>query len=234
MGATVQALSESKLADHTLKGSRSSWRGSRLTLVACFQVGGERFPLKVLVDTGSEHCLIRPEIVHSSCFNVAKRPIRFVAANNSAMEGGNLEVEGVLCFHGKESESKSFREFQFPVAFYLAGITVDAIISYRWLAEQGMVVNPRRHGLSFLGETGAGWLAGEGPNAKFPPAYLQNEVASSSSDECPPSSSTSQCCDVHGSVGGMVYPPTPKFFALWTCVLVREVWQKCSKNSAMG
>ena len=157
------------------------------------------------MDTGSEHCLIRPGIVESGCFRVAKRPIRFVAANNSAMEGGNLEVEGMLCFHGKESESKKVREFRFSITFYLAEITVDAILSYRWLAEQGMTVNPRRHGLSFVGEAGVGWLSGESLNARYPPSNQLMEVvssSSSSSDDSPPSSSTSQCCNVHGSVGG--------------------------------
>ena len=35
---------------------------------------------------------------------------------------------------------------------YTANITVQAIISYKWLADQNFMVHPRRHGLYFQDE----------------------------------------------------------------------------------
>ena len=79
------------------------------------------------------------------------------------MIGGDREVVGNLCFRAKDTDSRESVELRFPVAFYEASILVDAIVSYAWLAEHGICINPRRHGLMCWGTQGMQWVSGEKP-----------------------------------------------------------------------
>ena len=47
-----------------------------------------------------------------------------------------------------------------PAHFYEANIAVQAVISYGWLANQGLMVNPRRHGLFYSDKTSVVFLPG--------------------------------------------------------------------------
>jgi hypothetical protein len=48
-----------------------------------------------------------------------------------------------------------------PIKFYEAEIGLDAIFSYQWLAENNLIVNPRRHVLLFHDREGAVWIPGQ-------------------------------------------------------------------------
>ena len=59
---------------------------------------GMQIPIKMLVDTGSQVNLIKKGIVHDSLFRVSKNPVKFIAANQQVVSGGQRELEGQFFF----------------------------------------------------------------------------------------------------------------------------------------
>ena len=60
-----------------------------------------------------------------------------------------MGVAGTAVLFGKELDTKRTTEIHCPIHFYEANITAQIIISYAWLAEQNLMVNPRRNSLYF-------------------------------------------------------------------------------------
>ena len=71
------------------------------------------------------------------------------AADATNLQGGHMGVAGTAVLFGKELDTKRTTEIHCPIHFYEASITAQAIISYAWLAEQNLMVNPRRNSLYF-------------------------------------------------------------------------------------
>ena len=66
----------------------------------------------------------------------------------------SLMVEGV------EQDTSVRNVFSLSFKAYDAPIDVDAILSYEWLARQGVVVHPRRHGIVIERDNTSFWVAG--------------------------------------------------------------------------
>lgn len=91
--------------------------------------------------------LLPPECTHPN-----KRPITMTAADSTKLSGGQTGVTGVIILGGADVYTKRSVEVRCPVHFYEADIAAQAKLSYRWLASQNLIVNPRRHGLGFEDE----------------------------------------------------------------------------------
>ena len=130
-GSTVCTQYSDVYATNPARSSRKGNSHSRLMVPMVLRVGEGELQLRTLIDTGSEHNLIRTGVVDGSWLQPARRHITFLAANGSPLAGGAKEVIGDLCMIGRETESPGPLELRFPIALYEANIPVDAIISYR-------------------------------------------------------------------------------------------------------
>ena len=63
-------------------------------------------PVQALIDTGSEVNLIRQGLLLAKSFRPTANPVTFLAANQTMVEGGRLEVEGKLLMEGCEVDTK--------------------------------------------------------------------------------------------------------------------------------
>ena len=104
-------------------------------------------PIKVLVDTGAEVCLIRRGIIPPHFFQRASKPCRLATADHRVLQGGDKELCCTLHFHAFEVDSRKHIGVKCYAQFLEADISADAILSYEWLAHYNFMVNPRRHGL---------------------------------------------------------------------------------------
>ncbi len=112
-------------------------------------VDGRKYPLIAHVDTGAEVNIIRTGILPHQSLQHDSHPLTFKGADYTCLKGGNLCVIGVGEVVGHDIESQRNVHFQGAIHMYEANITVQAIISYKWLTDQNFWVNPRRHGLYF-------------------------------------------------------------------------------------
>ena len=76
------------------------------------------------------------------------------------MEGGLVEVDGVMVLGGTDIDTGRAASVECPVAFYDAPIGVECILSYGWLAKHGIDVRCKRHGLEVAGPSGPIWVPG--------------------------------------------------------------------------
>ena len=110
--------------------------------------------IQALVDTGSDINLIRRNLVPAFCLDQCARHMQIMAANNMDMGGNHRLFNGHLIISGKPPEPHLPRELEIPLKAYDADIDVDAILSYEWMASQGIDVYPRQHGVSITYEHG--------------------------------------------------------------------------------
>ena len=115
-------------------------------------VDGRKYPLRALVDTGAEVNIIRTGIIPHQSLQHDSHPLTLKGADDTCLKGGNLCVIGVGELVGHDIESQRDVHVQCGIHMYEANITVQAIISYKWLADQNFMVHPRRHGLYFQDE----------------------------------------------------------------------------------
>ena len=73
---------------------------------------------------------------------VVDKPLKFTTASSDRLEGGKRRVEGMLHLQGVDVDSQKKVGMACPTTFYEAATSVDAIISYGWLAENNFMVNP--------------------------------------------------------------------------------------------
>jgi hypothetical protein len=144
------------------KGKSKGEPRVRLVVSAQMQVAGyEPTPLRILIDTGSEVNLVRKGLLRPECFRPTPRPIRFYAANQTVLAGGQREVEAILHFAGVDPDSKAKKPLPIPICCYDADIHVDMIVSYAWLVDSQADIIPRRHGLMFHHtDQGVVWVPG--------------------------------------------------------------------------
>ena len=130
-------------------------------------------PLIILVDTGSEVNLVRRELLARDYFRIALRPMRFLAANQTTLTGGRMELAGTLEFDGVDPDSRERRVLSLPIVGYDADIQVDMIVSFEWLASVKADIIPQKNGLMVHNPThGVVWIGGlrdsAGPGQPFP------------------------------------------------------------------
>lgn len=119
-----------------------------------------KVPVSALVDTGAEVNLVRRDLVPAEFFRKADKPIRFMAANQTLVSGGQQELVGALLVQGADPDLGTPSTITFPIVCFDADIGVDLILSYEWMASMGMDVIPRKHGLMVHGDGTMLWVPG--------------------------------------------------------------------------
>ena len=121
--------------------------------------------LRALIDTGAEISLIRKGLLSAHYYRPSAHPKRFVAANQAVLEGGWVEIECKAVLKGHDIDTGLEGEVECPTIFYDANISVDAILSYDWMAKNLVDVRCVRHGLEIGGPRGPLWI----PGVVYPP-----------------------------------------------------------------
>lgn len=158
VGLAVDAITEQRICTIGHKGAKAS----HLIIPCDFRVGEETQRLRVLVDTGAEFCIIRTGLFPAGHAKQAERPVRFIVANNTVMEGGDRVLEGTLSMEGVESDTHRPQKVSIPIQVYEAAIAAaDMIVSYQWLAKNDILINPKRHGVLLKDDQNLVWVSGE-------------------------------------------------------------------------
>ena len=116
--------------------------------------------VEALVDTGAEINIINPKFVPDGAFENAKKPLRVGMANAVCLKGGKREASFALALRGVDIDSRQGVEIRVPTTAYDGEMVCDLILSYAWLAQQNVLVNPRRHGILFQEENRMVWIPG--------------------------------------------------------------------------
>ena len=103
--------------------------------------------MEALVDTGAEVNLVNPKLINSQLFTPSSRPVRLGVANSHLLQGGSREVNMDITFTAIQFDTAKQVAVVLPCTAYDGEVTCDLILSYGWLAEHHILVNPRRHGL---------------------------------------------------------------------------------------
>jgi hypothetical protein len=96
----------------------SKERPPTLFVSILFNVNGNNFPLKALVDIGAEVNVIRKEIIPHDLLKVPETPITLSGADASSLKGGKLGVTGLANLEGRERtepESTGGRPMSHPL-----------------------------------------------------------------------------------------------------------------------
>ena len=147
-------------ADFSPEGRRKE---RRLLLDCEIELQGVVYVVRALVDTGAEVNVIRCGIIPDEDLVILERPWRLTAANQQSIVGGDKEARVVLCLAGVEVDTKRGCGLKIPTTFLVADLgKVDAILSYQWLSDAQLIVNPSRHGVFLTDHKGRGmiWVAG--------------------------------------------------------------------------
>ena len=124
-----------------------------------FENGTSREVL-ALVDPGAEVNLIRRDIVDPKMFHDSAHPVRLGVANSTKLMGGGKDVHTLLSMKGVEMDTTQKVELRIPFVAYDANISHEIILSYAWLAENDILVNPTKHGLIIRLGGGMFWVEG--------------------------------------------------------------------------
>ena len=103
--------------------------------------------VKALIDTGAQANLINEDLIPKGCLTWARDQLHLVAANGLKIPGGNYEVHTKTQLQ-KLTQQGAFMGLQdFEASFHGAQLSLDAILSYPWLAKNGLVVGPQKNSL---------------------------------------------------------------------------------------
>ncbi len=108
----------------------------------------KKMNLEALIDTGAEINLINPNVAHKAVFKGSMKPVRLGSANSHQLQGGENETRMVIEIKATEMDTGRMVQVQLPCMAYDGEITCDLILSYGWIAEHQINVNPRRNGLN--------------------------------------------------------------------------------------
>ena len=129
------------------------------------------------MDTGAEVNIIRRGVIPENFLQKDSHPLTLRGANETKLKGGNLCIRGVCTMEGKAVVGQQPVKIQCALHMYEADISVQAILSYKWLADQNFIVHPRRHGLYFQDENLEVFVSGLQGEDKRPSARLDKVVA---------------------------------------------------------
>ena len=116
--------------------------------------------MEALVGTGAEVNLVNTKLVNQDLFAPAKKPVRLGVANSHLLQGGGREVTMFLSFWGHDVDTKKKVGFRTPLTAYDGEMMCDIILSYGWLAENNVLINPKRHGIIFPDNGRMIWVDG--------------------------------------------------------------------------
>ena len=116
--------------------------------------------LKVLVDSGAQVSLINRNLVDADCWEDDIPTVRFKAANQTYLPGGDRGLNASLTMKGRTEHGKSYA-LNFPALLYGAEIQADVILSYPWLAAHGMAVVAVDHAMVWLTGPELYWVDGQ-------------------------------------------------------------------------
>ena len=141
-GRSINHTSKSKHRDYPLS----------LKVWIDIEVEDRTFPIRALIDTGAEVNIIKKGIIPQEYLQTDSNPLVLRGANEGKLKGGNLCIRGQGIMDGKTIEGQQPVRVQTSIHMYEAEISAQAILSYKWLADQNFLVHPRRHGLYFQDE----------------------------------------------------------------------------------
>ena len=78
----------------------------------------ERYPMRVLIDTGAEVNLIRRGLLRSFHTKPAAKKVRFVTANGGLLTGGHEVAEVKVILLAQDPKSKEYQDLVIPTNFY--------------------------------------------------------------------------------------------------------------------
>ena len=125
---------------------------------------GLKLPLRVLIDTGCEMCLVRSGLIPSQYLRPAKNKMSLVAANGIILPGGHTECLLNLIAQGYDMQVGSYRFLELPTTCIEANITVDIILSFRWCVERHIDILAQKYGLKLNGSPTYFIFGGSGNN----------------------------------------------------------------------
>ena len=111
------------------------------------QSNGRVITLRALIDTGCELNLIRRGLVAPEFFKPATIKYRLVTASGAPLAGGEKEICLGLIAKGQSKDGVEALNFEFPTVLLEADISVDIILSFRWLVDFDVDVRGRKYGL---------------------------------------------------------------------------------------
>ena len=104
-------------------------------LTPCLR-NGAVVKVRALIDTGSQANLINEDLIPKGCLTWARDQLHLVAANGLKIPGGNYEVHTKTQLQ-KVTQQGFFMGLQdFEASFHVAQLSLDAILSYPWLAKK--------------------------------------------------------------------------------------------------
>ncbi len=135
---------------YALKTNRSAQLTElQLVLPLTLDLGrGQVVRVKALVDTGAQANLINEELIPKNCMRWARDQLHLVAANGLSIPGGNFEVKAQTTLQKVTRDGGFVGVQHLGVSLHVAQLSLDAILSYPWLAENGLLVDPQRNTLS--------------------------------------------------------------------------------------
>ena len=109
---------------------------------------GTRKIMSVLVDTGAEANLVRKGFLDDFFLRNAREPLSFVTANGQPLEGGKRTAKFTMFFDQVVDGRTLPQTRSFEAEFYEAVISVDAILSFPWMADHKIGVFPHHQALA--------------------------------------------------------------------------------------
>ena len=106
-----------------------------------------KIPLRVLVDTGYEMCLVRTGLIPPEFFMPARNKLSLVTANGSLLAGGQKECTLNLIANGFQTETNLCSFLELPTICMEANINVDLILSFGWFAERNIDICASQYGV---------------------------------------------------------------------------------------
>ncbi len=114
--------------------SRNKYKHLILRVWLTVVVYGKKYPLRALLDTGAEDKIIRTGIIPHQSLQHDSQPFNLKGADDTCLKGGNMCVIELGEVAGHDIESQENVHVPCAIHIYEANITVQAIISYKWLA----------------------------------------------------------------------------------------------------
>ena len=163
VGPTVFALREGETIEEHLIRAVDCPKTSLMIHMVTIISNGLKLPLRVLIDTGCEMCLVRSGLIPSQYLRPAKNKMSLVAANGTILPGGHTECLLNLIAQGYDMQVGSYRFLELPTMCIEANINVDIILSFGWCVERHIDILAQKYGLKLNGPP-TYFLGGNGNN----------------------------------------------------------------------
>ena len=111
---------------------------------------GEEKKLEILVDTGAEANLVKLGKMPRHLVYAAPQPLRFLTANGQRLGGGGTCIDLTLEFMQMVDGKMLPELLRTNATFYEADIKVDAILSFPWMAQNGIGVFPHLKAMALV------------------------------------------------------------------------------------